>query len=521
MLGGNTSPKREQVKPTLSRFGYLAIILLVAILVFSFVSAELSFSGRPSVDMLYLLAVTNLAVYLWIRIASGWNSRTHTKVVVVLVILQVVLFATVQMEGIRGNGRPVFAWRWAPLPADDFNAPLTTNARTADIDAETTSRWPQFRGPKRNGISEKNILNWKDSPPKRLWKQPIGSGWSSFAIVGPWCFTQEQRASEECLVCYEKETGKQIWCNTGQERFSEITGGEGPRATPTYDSGYLYALGATGVLKCVDAKDGTTKWETDILIDHAAENCYFGMCASPLVVDNKVIVSPGGKGSSLVAYDKTNGELIWKDGDGDASYSSPVAMTISGVDQILIFNGDGLFAHDMATGTVLWHIDWISNEEEKNNVCQPIQIGDSDVFISSGYGMGSARFNIEHRDSEWTVKTVWENQNLKSKFSSAVLHRDHIYGLDLGIMVCLDAKTGDRKWKDGRYAHGQFIKAGDFFIVQSERGYLAQVLVSPSHFEETARVKGLDHRTWTHPAIADGILLIRNDREMAAYQLEN
>ncbi len=507
------------------RFGILAVILLAAILAFLSVTAEFSVSGRPSVDMLLLLAVTNLAVYLWIRIASGWNSRTHAKIIATLFVLQGLLFATVQMEGIRGNGRPIFAWRWAPLPADDFNAPATTNVKTADIDLETISQqplfqWPQFRGPNRDGISQPTTLNWKDSPPKRLWKQPIGSGWSSFVIVGPWCFTQEQRAAEECLVCYETKTGKQVWCNSGQERFSEITGGEGPRATSAFDGGFLYALGATGVLKCVDATSGTTRWEADILIEHAAENCYFGMCASPLIVDNKVIVSPGGKGNSLVAYDKSDGKLVWKGGDGDASYSSPVAMTIAGVDQILIFNGDGLFAHDEATGNVLWHIDWVSNEEEKNNVCQPIQIGDSDVFISSGYGMGSARFNIDHRDGEWSVKTVWEKQKLKSKFSSAVFHDDHIYGLDQGIMVCLDAKTGDRKWKGGRYAHGQFIKTGDYFIVQSERGYLAQVLVSSSHFEETARVEGLDNRTWTHPAIADGVLLIRNDREMAAYQLE-
>ena len=134
--------------------------------------------------------------------------------------------------------------------------------------------------------------------------------------------------------------------------------------------------------------------------------------------------------------------------------------------------------------------------------------------------MGSARFRIENRDGEWTVKTVWENQNLKSKFSSAVLHRDHIYGLDQGIMVCLDAKTGRRKWKGGRYAHGQFIQAGDFFIVQSERGYLAQVLVSSDHFEETAKVQALDHRTWTHPAIANGVLLIRTDRQMAAFRID-
>ncbi len=110
--------------------------------------------------------------------------------------------------------------------------------------------------------------------------------------------------------------------------------------------------------------------------------------------------------------------------------------------------------------------------------------------------------------------------NLKSKFSSAVFDGSHIYGLDLGILVCLDPATGNRIWKNGRYAHGQFIKAGDYLVVQSEKGYVAQVLASSDQFSETSRIEAFRHRTWTHPVIASGVLLIRNDREMAAYRLQ-
>jgi outer membrane protein assembly factor BamB len=512
-----TDPKRIGKR---LRFACLAAILAIAIAFFLLVDAQLSFSGRPSVDMLILLAVTNLAVYVWIRLASGWQPRTHAKIILCLIVLQTILFATVQMEGIRGNGRPVFSWRWAPLPADDYVEPASAEQTVAEVASQADAVWPQFRGTNRDGKSFETVANWKTSAPTLMWKQPIGSGWSSFVVVGSWCFTQEQRSSQECLVCYEIETGKQVWCNSSVERFSEITGGEGPRATPAYDNGFLYALGATGILKCVDARDGVTKWETDILIDHDAQNCYFGMCASPLIANEKVIVSPGGENSSLVAYDKNDGNVIWKSGSADASYSSPVRMTIAETDQILIFNGDGLYAHETETGKVLWQVDWISNEEEKNNVCQPIQLSDSDIFISSGYGMGCARFRIENTDGQLSAEVVWKNKNLKSKFSSAILHKDHIYGLDLGIMTCVDAETGKRQWKEGRYAHGQFIQAGNFFIVQSEKGYLAQVAVDPTAFRETGRLKALKHRTWTHPTLADGVLLIRNDREMAAIRLK-
>lgn len=493
------------------------VILAAAAVYFFVVSAQFSVTGKPSLDMLLLIAVLNLVLYLWVRLLSGWQGKSQIVAVIVAVILQGALFATVQMEGILGNGRPVFAWRWAPLPADEFKSAPSPGSISIELPDQAT--WPQFRGIDRDGISTDDIRSWKENPPEQMWKQPIGAGWSSFAVAGKYCFTLEQRGEEECLVCYRVKDGKQIWINSRVERFSEISGGEGPRSTPTLDNGFLYSLGATGMLQCVDARTGQTMWDVDALQFNDGTNCLFGMCGSPLVTDGKVIVSPGGKGCSLVAFDKLDGSLVWKSGDADASYSSPVRMKLCGVDQVLNFNGDGLYSHDLATGSVLWQIDWVSNEDEKNNVCQPIALDDDEVFISSAYGMGCARIRIEKDEGRWKTSFVWQNKNLKSKFSSAVFDGEHIFGLDLGILVCLDPETGKRTWKNGRYAHGQFIQVGDFLIVQSEKGFVAQVVASPERFEETGRIPGLRHRTWTHPVIADGVLLIRNDREMAAYRL--
>ncbi len=363
--------------------------IALAFVYFCLVSAQFSVTGKPTLDMLLLLAVVNLVLYLWLRLLSQWKSKTQIMAVVVAVLLQGLLFATVQMEGILGNGRPVFAWRWAPLPADEFKSTASSNSDSIELSANAT--WPQFRGKNRDGISPESIASWEQHPPELMWKQSIGAGWSSFAVAGEYCFTFEQRGDDECIVCYRIEDGQQVWISSRAERFREISGGEGPRATPTFDNGFLYCLGATGMLQCVDARSGDTMWDADVLQFNEGTNCLFGMCGSPLVTDGKVIVSPGGKGCSLVAFDKLNGDLVWKNGDADASYSSPVQVKLCGVEQILNFNGDGLFAHDLASGEVLWQIDWVSNEDEKNNVCQPIQLDEDEVFISSAYGMGCAK----------------------------------------------------------------------------------------------------------------------------------
>jgi len=499
-------------------------ILAASIAFFCLVEAQFSVTGKPSVDILLMMAVVNLALYCWLRAKSDWKTKSQIIAVAVFCGLQLLALITIKMEGLSGNGRPVFSWRWAALPADGYQVPEQSESGAIDIETIEVSLqadWPQFRGPFREGIVTNQIADWELSPPELMWKQPIGAGWSSFAVAGEYCFTLEQRGDDECLVGYRIVDGKQIWVNSRSERFSEISGGEGPRATPTYDAGFLYSLGATGVLQRVDATNGKTVWETNILRDIEGANCIFGMCGSPLVTDGKVIVSPGGKGNSLVAYDKLRGDKVWQAGDSDASYSSPVRVKLCGVDQILIFNGDGLYSHDMKSGSVLWHVDWVSNVEEKNNVCQPIQLSDDEVFLSSGYGMGCARIRLEEKvGGDWKHSFVWKTKNLKSKFSSAVFDGENIFGLDLGILVCLDAKTGKRLWKNGRYAHGQFIMAGDFLIVQAERGFVAQVLAAADNFKEAARVPALTHRTWTHPAMAKDVLLIRNDREMAAFRLK-
>lgn len=504
-------------KQTWRRFLVPIAAIAIAVAYYCFVDAQFSVSGKPVFDLLMLMALLNLCLYCWLRLQSNWKLKTQVVVAAIACALQLFLLATVQLEGLHGNGRPVFGLRWADLPADNFKP--VGSADFGPIEIPDEASWPQFRGPDRNGIASEPVSDWKTAPPELMWKQAIGAGWSSFAVAGDYCFTLEQRGDEECLVCYQVSDGQQVWVNSWAARFSELSGGEGPRGTPTFDEGLLYSLGATGILRCVDATDGKTVWEKDILAGDQAKNCIFGMCGSPLVTDGKVIVSPGGEATSLIAFDQTDGNLIWQNGNADASYSSPVRMSLCGVEQILIFNGDGLFSHDLESGEVLWSVDWLSNEEEKNNVCQPIQLDEDEVLLSSAYGMGCARIRLQNDGGDWSTSFVWKNKNLKSKFSSAIFDGQNIFGLDLGILVCLNAETGARDWKKGRYAHGQFVLAGDHLIVQSEKGFLAQVIATADGFRETGRVKALRYRTWTHPVVADGVLLIRNDREMAAYRL--
>ena len=319
------------------------------------------------------------------------------------------------------------------------------------------------------------------------------------------------------VAAYDVKTGRELWTNGWDALFTEGMGGDGPRATPTYANGTLYALGAAGELRAIRAATGATVWRTNILDDAGASNLQWAMAGSPLLVDGKVVVQPGGSGASVVAYDAGSGKVVWKALDDRQAYVSPMLATLAGRRQIVTITGQRAVGLAIADGALLWSAGW--GNENDIIAAQPVVVGPSRVFVSSGYQKGGALIEVEPAGAGLSARVVWETQRMKNKLSSSVLRDGHIYGLDEGILACIDAATGQQAWKGGRYGHGQLVLAGDRLIITTETGELALVAATPARHEELARVAAIEGRTWNVPAIADGILLVRNAREMAAFDV--
>ncbi len=379
--------------------------------------------------------------------------------------------------------------------------------------------WTDFRGPNRDGLYEEmNIqLRWAASGLPQLWKQPIGGGYASFVIAEGRAFTIEQRRAQEVVAAYDVETGRELWTNGWTAEFRESMGGDGPRANPTWHDGRVYALGAAGELRCLDAKTGKLIWNRNILKDNAAENIQWGMSASPLIVDDKVITLPGGaSGKSVVAYSRLTGAPIWRALDDEASYTSPMLVTLAGRRQILVVTASRAVGLG-EDGSLLWEYPWRNGSGI--NVSQPIVAGPNRFFISAGYGKGAALVEVSGSGRSYAARTVWENNSMKNKFNSSVLHNGYVYGLDEGILTCVDVQTGERKWKGGRYGYGQLLLASNHLIVITETGELVLVRATPDQHSEIAKFQSLEGKTWNVPAIANNRLLVRNTTQMACYNL--
>ena len=480
--------------------------------------------GRQRQDQNIALAeigiITGLLLLLWCLVLSRLRWRIRLRVLGVVLAVMILVPSLFRIRGVTGDLVPILEWRWHHKTFASTRDKRIAPSSSVIPATSLTNDYPQFLGPNRNGTLDFPRLgrNWKDDPPQRLWLQPVGTAWSGFAVAGNRAITQEQRGEEEAVVCYELCSGATLWSHSYAAHYQSSLAGEGPRATPTITSNRVYALGSTGILNCLSLESGKLIWLKDIVQDNQSEVNEWGVSCSPLLIDDKVVISAGGRNNrSLVAYKAETGDFIWAGGTDGAGYSSPFLATLAGAPQILIFNSGGVAAHDPGDGKVLWKYHWPGGHP---HVSTPIVLPDDRVLVSSGYGVGSELLKIKKSpEGKFTASRIWKSNRLKAKFTNLIYHEGFIYGLDDGIMACLDASNGDLKWTEGRYGHGQEILVADALLVTAESGEVILLDPNPQQPRELTRFAALKNKTWNPPALAGEYLLVRNDKEAACYKL--
>lgn len=459
-----------------------------------------------------VLSGTCLLLVLWLLFLSRlrWSIRLSGFSLVVLAIVAVRL--SFRIRGVNGDLLPIVEPRWKHRA----NLEITTSG-TKPARQKAAGEFLQFYGPERNAILGGPAIqsDWASHPPKLLWKQPIGAAWSGFVVKDGLAVTLEQRGDKECVAAYDVLTGKPVWTHTEDTHYNTTIAGEGPRSTPTISSNRIFALGATGILNCLDLEGGNVLWTKDLPKEHGTHPPGWGYAGSPLVLGETVLVSIGGSAGILAAYSADGGKLLWSAGGGEPDYSSPISATLLGVPQIILF-ANRIISFDSG-GKELWHHPWPGGHP---HITPPLVITSNLLAVSSGYGTGCELVQV-NRDAEgkWTAERLWKSMAPKSKFGPLFHVGDCLYGLDDGIFCCVELKTGQRKWKDGRYGHGQGLLVQNVILLTTEKGEIVLVQPDPEKLVELARFKVFDDKTWNPPALAGDYLLMRNDKEAACLQL--
>ncbi len=463
---------------------------------------------------------------LWALAAAVFAGRPRARRIAVPLAIAAsggVMLCT-RIDGVLGDIGAEIAWRWSPTAEERFRANLAARAKPAANPepraavALQPGDWPHFRGADRNSVGTTERFQWTPRP-AAVWRQRIGPGWSSFAHVDGRLYTQEQRGDDEAVVCYDAATGAERWAHADRVRFTEALAGPGPRATPSFADGTVFALGATGILNALDAATGAVKWRRSLPADTGAAIPQWGFASSPLIANGLVVVHAGaGPGKSVVAYRQATGEIAWTAGDGGHSYASVEPARLAGEDLLLMATNAGLEGISLA-GKVRFAHAWDIGGNPR--MVQPVAIGADLALLPTGYDRGTRALRISRQGDALAARIEWESRDLRPYFNDAVVHNGHLYGFDNQIFACLDLKTGQRRWKGGRYGTGQVLlepKTGTLLVL-TEKGELAFVAADPERHRELGRFQALEGKTWNHPILVRDRLFVRNGEEAACYDL--
>ncbi|MGQ9821923.1 MAG: PQQ-binding-like beta-propeller repeat protein [Thermogutta sp.] len=408
-----------------------------------------------------------------------------------------------------------------PAAAGGTSASHVVTLTAAGTAPSTT--WPRFHGPRGDNISDDTGLlsAWPEDGPELIWKaEGIGNGFASVTIADGRIFTAGNVA-DQLLVSALDMDGKILWQTPNGPAWKKNY--PGARGTPTVDGDRVYHLGASGDLACLKAADGTVLWSINILEKFGSQPPEWGLSESVLIDGDRVVCTPGGTQTCIVALDKRTGETVWQsdsaDGDGP-SYGTPQLAEWEGMRIILNMTAKALVGVDADSGKLLFRYPHETAYDV--NASMPI-FHDGKVFISTGYGSGSELIGLKKEGDGITAEQLWENKDLDNHHGGVILYQGFLYGSNYrGKWICLDWNTGETKYSENGIGKGSATLAEGMLYTYSERKKVGLVPAVPTAHDPVSSFtipSEEREQSWAHPVVADGRLYLRHGNLLFAYDV--
>lgn len=393
--------------------------------------------------------------------------------------------------------------------------------------------WPQILGPTRNGIytGPEIVPSFPRTGPPQLWIRNVGAGFAGPAVAGDRLILFHRVNNRETVEAIEALTGKTIWTFDYATSYRDDFGfDEGPRAVPVIAGGRVFTHGADGWLHGTDFATGKMLWGIDTRKVFDAPKGYFGVASSPVVDGNRVLVNVGGKkglgppkpgeGGGIVAFDAATGKTLWTATSDEPSYSAPIVADINKQHTAVFFTRTGLVAIDPSNGKVLYQFRWRARMAASVNAATPVVLNDQ-IFLSSSYGTGAVLLKVANN----AVTPIWSgDESMSNHYSTSILKDGYLYGFDgrqeFGqTLRCVELATGKVMWNVDGFGAGSLLIAGDTLVITRESGELALAPASPKAFRFSARAQLMRGVVRAYPALANGYYYVRNERQLAAFDL--
>ena len=383
--------------------------------------------------------------------------------------------------------------------------------------------WPQWLGPHRDGRYDGPAIStdWPDGGPPELWRRRVGEGFAGPAVAGGRLLLFHRVEGREVLEAFDAASGEPLWRHDAPTAYRDDFGfDEGPRAVPVAAAGRVFTFGAQGRLSAVDLETGEPLWEVDTAERFGVRKGFFGAAGSPVVEAGRVIANVGGDNAGIVAFDAASGDVLWTATSHEASYSSGVAADIGGERLAVFLTREGLVGLDPATGAVRFEQRWRSRLGASVNAATPLVIGDL-IFASASYGTGAAVFQARAQQ----LTSLWSSDDvLSNHYATSVHHDGHLYGFhgrqEYGPSFrAVELRTGAVQWSEDRFMAGSVMLADGRLVIMRESGELVLAAAAPDAFTPLARAQILPPVVRAYPALAGGLLYVRNTDTLVCVDL--
>jgi outer membrane protein assembly factor BamB len=395
----------------------------------------------------------------------------------------------------------------------------------------------QWRGPGRNGqYPDKGLMQaWPAEGPQMTWSvEGIGKGYSSAVSDGSAIYITGKKGNDDYLTAISPK-GEILW----QIPFGPSWNGPFPesRCTPTVENGRIYVLSGKGTIACINAKDGKPLWSFDACKKFNGTYGTWGVCESLLITGNKLIYTPAGPTTTMVALNKETGETIWTSPslNDTSAYVSPLLIEYGGKKIIVTVINKFLLGVDEPTGKILWSFNYGDFKAEKGvriwpgapktNTITPL-FKDGEIYITGGYDHVGAKFKLS--DDASSVQLAWVDSTLDCHLGGVVLVDGYIYGSNWldnskGNWCCLDWKTGKSMFETKWFTKGSIIEADSkLYLLDEKNGNMALVNPNPGKFDLVSSFKTTlgTGPVWAHPSIFNGVLFVRRGDALMAFDIK-
>ncbi|MFQ5492074.1 MAG: PQQ-binding-like beta-propeller repeat protein [Phycisphaerae bacterium] len=412
-----------------------------------------------------------------------------------------------------------------PAPLGAYRALVAASCLAVFGSSDTLGQWKQFGGPGQAFKADGGKLasDWPDQGPPTIWRRELGEGYSGILADSGRLFTMYRAEDKERIVSLDAATGKTLWEHGYDAEPREGHGkkyGIGPRATPLLTGGRLYTIGMAGLMHCLDATDGKVLWSHDLAKEFGANALFGGHASSPIEYKDNIIALVGGKGASIVAFQKKDGNVAWKNLSFPNSYCTPRIMKIHGQDQLVAFMGSEVIGADPDNGDLKWQFP--CQNEWKENIALPLLVDEDTVLISS-VQVGTYALKIVQTGSRFEAQKAWFTKKIQFYHGNSVQVGDYVYassGLRAPhFIAAFNGKTGKIAWRERGFAKANVLLADGRLIILDEDGNLALATATPQDLVIHSKVKLLEKVAWTAPTVVGRKLYVRDQSHILALDL--